>query len=50
MRERAAVALGYMGPAAAAARPQVSQALDTSQDERERRLLQWCLRQIGPKE
>jgi HEAT repeat protein len=48
-RERVAVALGYMGPAAAPARLQVSVALNSSQNERERRLLQWCLRQIDPK-
>jgi HEAT repeat protein len=47
-RERGAVALGYMGRAAAPARPLVQQAIDASQDERERRLLQWCLREISP--
>ncbi|MBI3407354.1 MAG: hypothetical protein HY040_03230, partial [Planctomycetes bacterium] len=46
MRERATVALGYMGRAAGAARPQVAQALKTSQDEREQRLLKWCLREL----
>jgi len=49
-RERVAVALGYMGPAAAPAQSEVSRALDTASDEREQRLLQWCLRQIAPKE
>ncbi len=45
-RERAAVAIGCMGRSAAAARPQVARALETSQDERERLLLQWCLREL----
>jgi HEAT repeat protein len=45
-RERAAVALGYMGPAAAASKPRVAQALSRAQEEREQRLLQWCLRAI----
>jgi HEAT repeat protein len=49
MRERATVAIGYMGRAAQAARPQVAQALKTSNDEPERLLLQWCLRELdGP--
>jgi len=46
LRERAAVALGYMGRPAAAARPQVAQALKTTEDEREQRLLKWCLREM----
>jgi HEAT repeats len=46
VRERAAVALGYMGRAARAAKPQVDQALKASPDEREQRLLQWCLREL----
>jgi HEAT repeat protein len=46
VRERAAVALGYLGPAAAAARPQVARALERTQDEREQLLLKWCLREI----
>jgi hypothetical protein len=46
MRERATVAIGYMGRAAAAVRPQVAQALKTSPDEREQRLLRWCLREL----
>jgi hypothetical protein len=45
-RERAAVALGYMGPAAAPAQPQVRAAIDKSPTEREQRLLKWCLREI----
>jgi HEAT repeat protein len=46
MRERATVAIGYMGRAAMAARPKVAHALKTSNDERERLLLQWCLREL----
>jgi hypothetical protein len=46
MRERATVAIGYMGKAASAARPQVARALEMSKDERERLLLQWCLREL----
>ncbi len=46
LRERAAVALGSMGRPAAAARAQVTEALKSAEDERERRLLQWCLRQM----
>jgi len=46
MRERATVAIGYMGRAARAARPQVARVLGTSNDERERLLLQWCLREL----
>ncbi len=46
MRERATVALGYMGRVAVAAKPQVTKALETAKDEREQRLLKWCLREI----
>jgi HEAT repeats len=46
MRERATVAIGYMGNAAKTARPQVAEALKISTDERERLLLQWCLREL----
>jgi len=46
MRERAAVALGYMGPAAAPAKEGVTAALGKASSEREKRLLQWCLREI----
>ncbi len=45
-RERAAVALGYIGRPAAAAKLQVALALQTAGDEREQRLLKWCLRQL----
>jgi len=46
MRERATVALGYMGRAAGAARAHVAETLKSSQDEREQRLLKWCLREL----
>lgn len=46
MRQRATVALGYMGPAAAPARSQVEEALTKAATERQRRLLSWCLREI----
>jgi hypothetical protein len=46
MRERATVAIGYMGRAAKGARSDVERALEASTDERERLLLQWCLREI----
>jgi HEAT repeat protein len=46
MRERATVALGYMGPAAAGAKEQVAAALGKASSERERHLLEWCLREI----
>jgi hypothetical protein len=45
-RERATVALGYMGQAAAPAKTQIAQALDYAPTEREQRLLRWCLRQV----
>jgi len=47
VRERAAVALGYMNSAAFAARPQVQQALERAATEQERHLLEWCLREIS---
>jgi HEAT repeat protein len=46
VRERAAVALGSMGRAARAAKPQVTQALAAAPEEREQRLLQWCLEEL----
>ncbi len=46
MRERAAVALGRMGPAAAAAQAQVQSAIARAPDPREANLLAWCLHQI----
>lgn len=45
-RERAAVALGYMGPAAAPAKPQLVLAIEKAPGEKEQRLLKWCLREI----
>jgi HEAT repeat protein len=47
VRERAAVALGYMGTAAFAAKDRVSQARDKAATEQERHLLEWCLREIA---
>jgi HEAT repeat protein len=47
MRERATVALGYMGPAAAPARERVTAALTKVSSEREKRLVEWCLREIS---
>jgi HEAT repeat protein len=46
-RERAVVALGYMGPAAAPLRAQVAAALGRAPTEQEQRLIKWCLREIG---
>lgn len=45
--ERAAVALGYMGPAAAKAKPQIDAAIARSTDEQQRRLLEWTARQTS---
>jgi hypothetical protein len=47
MRERAAVALGYLGPPAAPAKARVTAALAQVSSEREKRLLEWCLREIS---
>ena len=47
MRERATVALGYMGPAAAPAKDRVAAAVAKASSEREGRLIQWCLREIS---
>ncbi|MBP7934379.1 MAG: HEAT repeat domain-containing protein [Phycisphaerae bacterium] len=51
MRERAVVALGFMGPSADAARSQVEAALQGVSSEREKRLIEWCLRELahGPR-
>ncbi|MHB1035421.1 MAG: HEAT repeat domain-containing protein [Pirellulales bacterium] len=46
MRQRAAVALGNMGPAAAPAAEQVRAALNQASTDREKRLLAWCLKKI----
>jgi HEAT repeat protein len=47
MRERAAVAIGYMGRAGAPAKSQVARAAGNAANEKEQRLLKWCLREIG---
>ena len=47
VRERATVALGYMGTAASPAADQVSHAIGKAETEQERRLLEWCLREIS---
>ncbi len=46
-RERATVALGYMGPAAASAKDRVAAAIAKAPSEREGRLMKWCLREIS---
>jgi HEAT repeat protein len=46
MRERAAVALGQMGPAAASAKDSIEAALNKAPADSEKRLLKWCLREI----
>jgi HEAT repeat protein len=46
MRERAAVALGYMGESAAPAKPALETAIAKASSEKEKKLLQWTLRQI----
>lgn len=46
-RERAAVALGYMGAAAGPGKPQVEAALTKAETDREQRLIAWCLREIA---
>jgi HEAT repeat protein len=47
-RERAAVALGYMGPPAAASRGALAAARDGAKGEAEQRLMAWALRQVSP--
>ena len=47
MRERAAVALGHMGQQAEAARGQIETALTKASTEREKRVMEWALRQIN---
>jgi len=46
VRERAAVALGYMGAAAFPAKERVSQAVGKASTEQEKHILEWCLREI----
>jgi len=45
-RQRAVVTLGYIGHAAAPAKSKVEEALKKVEDEREERLLKWCLHEI----
>lgn len=45
-RERAVVALGYMGPTAAAAKENLTAVLKKSTNEQEKRLIEWSLREI----
>ncbi|HUU10693.1 MAG TPA: hypothetical protein VM431_09160 [Phycisphaerae bacterium] len=47
LRERAVVALGYMGTAAAPSKAMVAAAMEKAPTERERRLARWCLREIS---
>jgi HEAT repeat protein len=47
VRERAAVAMGYMGSAAYPAKEQVSKAISKASTEQERRLMEWCLSEIS---
>jgi HEAT repeat protein len=46
LRERAIVALGYMGPPAAAAKEPLTTALSKTSNPQEKRLIQWCLREV----
>ena len=46
-RERATVALGHMGAAAAPAIDRVKAAIDKASTDHEKRLLAWCLREIS---
>ena len=46
-RERATVALGYMGPAAFPAQAKLQAALAAAPTDREKRLLDWALREIA---
>ena len=45
-RERAIVAIGYMGPPAEAARDKLQAALAKSTNDHEKRMLEWALREI----
>ncbi len=46
VRERATVALGYMGPAAVGAKDSLNAALSKAPTEREKRLIEWSLRKL----
>lgn len=48
MRERATVAIGYMGESAAPAKEPLESALQKAPTDREKLLLQWALREINP--
>ncbi len=48
MRERAAVAIGYMGESAAPAKSALESALQKSTNDQEKLLFQWALREINP--
>jgi HEAT repeat protein len=45
-RERAVVAIGYMGPAGIGAKADVVAAIDRAGSDKERRMMRWCLRHI----
>ena len=47
VRERATVALGYMGTTAFAAKDQISHAIEKTETEQERHLLEWCLDEVS---
>jgi len=47
VRERATVALGYLGSPALSAASQVSRAMEKAETKQERLLLEWCLREIS---
>jgi HEAT repeat protein len=46
LRERAAVTLGYMGPAAETARGPLEKAVAAASDEQEKKLMAWALREV----
>ena len=48
-RERATVAIGYMGPAGIGAKADLVAAIDRAGNDKERRLLRWSLRHIDVK-
>ena len=50
VRQRAAVALGFLGMDAASAKPAMQKALDVATDGKEQRMLKWGLTKISPKE
>ena len=47
VRERATVALGYLGSPALSAASHVSRAVEKAETKQERLLLEWCLREIS---